>query len=158
MNGCRKSKNTFKPKKSGTVEITQYDKDLKRIQEDYNQLFEKKQGFLGLWETKEQKAKKKELENEYKQTEIQRNAKRQELAKYSDKIKAYEQKTLEPINEKIAKYQADNPEIKMRSLEFVKKIKVQGAYKAAQERMEREQQRQQAKQQRSLERGRSFSL
>ena len=140
------------------VEITQYDKDLKRIQEDYNQLFEKKQGFLGLWETKEQKAKKKELENEYKQTEIQRNAKRQELAKYSDKIKAYEQKTLEPINEKIAKYQADNPEIKMRSLEFVKKIKVQGAYKAAQERMEREQQRQQAKQQRSLERGRSFSL
>lgn len=140
------------------ADITQYDKDLKRIKDEYHKLDEKKQGFLGLWETKEQKAKKKELEDKYKQTEIQRNAKRHELAEYSDKIKEYEQKTLAPINEKIAKHQADNPEIKMRSLDFVRKIKVQGAFKAAQERMEREQQRQQAKQQRSLERGRGFSL
>ncbi|HGS8527668.1 TPA: hypothetical protein ACMSH1_002270, partial [Neisseria gonorrhoeae] len=100
----------------------------------------------------------KELEDEYKHTAEQRNAKSQELAEYSQKIKAYEQKTLEPINEKIAKYQADNPEIKMRSLGFVKKIKAQGAYKAAQERMEREKQHQQEKQQRHLERESGLSL
>ena len=140
------------------VEITQYDKDLQRIQGEYNKLTDKNQGFLGLWETKEQKAKKKELEDEYKHTAEQRNAKSQELAEYSHKIKAYEQKTLEPINEKIAKYQADNPEIKMRSLGFVKKIKAQGAYKAAQERMEREKQHQQEKQQRHLERESGLSL
>ncbi len=140
------------------VEITQYDKDLQRIQGDYNKLTDKNQSFIGLWETKEQKAKKKELEDEYKHTAEQRNAKSQELAEYSQKIKAYEQKTLEPINEKIAKYQADNPEIKMRSLGFVKKIKAQGAYKAAQERMEREKQHQQEKQQRHLERESGLSL
>ena len=140
------------------ADISQYDKDLQRIQGDYNKLTDKNQGFLGLWETKEQKAKKKELEDEYKHTAEQRNAKSQELAEYSHKIKTYEQKTLEPINEKIAKYQADNPEIKMRSLGFVKKIKAQGAYKAAQERMEREKQHQQEKQQRHLERESGLSL
>jgi len=40
----------------------------------------------------------------------------------------------------------------------VKKIKAQGAYKAAQERMEREKQHQQEKQQRHLERESGLSL
>ena len=46
----------------------------------------------------------------------------------------------------------------MRSLGFVKKIKAQGEYKAAQERMEREKQHQQEKQQRHLERESGLSL
>lgn len=108
------------------AELTQCDKELKRIQAEYDKLTEKNQGFLGLWETKEQKAKKKELEDEYKHTAKQRNGKSQELAEYSDKIKAYEQKTLQPLNDKIAKHQSENPEIKMRSLDFVKKLRFNG--------------------------------
>ncbi|MDD0534437.1 hypothetical protein PS000_23845, partial [Shigella sonnei] len=75
---------TAQEKRDGVeVETTPYDKDSHRIQGAYNNLTDKNQGFLGLWETKEQKAKKKELEDEYKHTAEQRSAKSQQIAEKS---------------------------------------------------------------------------
>ncbi|MFZ7294572.1 MobA/MobL family protein, partial [Avibacterium avium] len=45
-------------------EWEQYGKDLERINGDYKALDEKKQGLFGLWETKEQKQTKQDLESE----------------------------------------------------------------------------------------------
>ncbi|MFW9327048.1 hypothetical protein, partial [Glaesserella parasuis] len=65
-------------------EWEQYGKDLERINSDYKALNEKKQGLFGLWETKEQKQTKQELESEYYRIKALRKEKAEEHDTYND--------------------------------------------------------------------------
>ncbi|MEE6113768.1 MobA/MobL family protein, partial [Avibacterium paragallinarum] len=67
-------------------EWEQYGKDLERINDDYKALGEKKQGLFGLWETKEQKQTKQDLESEYYRIKALRKEKAEEHNAYNDKV------------------------------------------------------------------------
>ncbi|MDD0824961.1 MobA/MobL family protein [Mannheimia sp. AT1] len=143
-------------------EWEQYGKDLERINGDYKALDEQKQGFLGLWESKEQKQAKQDLENEYNRIKALRNEKAKEHDEYNDKVNQYEKDTIEPLRKQIEKFRADNPELKMRNPYQLRSMQFEGIEqwhkKSQQRQLELERNEQKRTQERKTSRERGFSL
>lgn len=143
-------------------EWEQYGKDLDRINGDYKVLDEQKQGFLGLWESKEQKQAKQDLENEYNRIKVLRNEKAKEHDEYNDKVNQYEKDTIGPLRKQIEKFRADNPELKMRNPHQLRSMQFEGIEqwhkKSQQRQLELERNEQKRTQERKTSRERGFSL
>ena len=143
-------------------EWEQYGKDLDRINGDYKVLDEQKQGFLGLWESKEQKQAKQNLENEYNRIKVLRNEKAKEHDEYNDKVNQYEKDTIGPLRKQIEKFRADNPELKMRNPHQLRSMQFEGIEqwhkKSQQRQLELERNEQKRTQERKTSRERGFSL
>ncbi|MDG6483447.1 hypothetical protein QAZ16_10935 [Glaesserella parasuis] len=120
-------------------EWEQYGKDLEKINADYKALNEQKQGFLGLWETKEQKQAKQDLENEYNRIKALRKEKADEHNAYNDNLNEYEKNVIDPLRKKIDEMKANNPHLIQRNHQQLIAIKFQGAEQWAKEKLEREQ-------------------
>lgn len=141
-------------------DFERYVADLKKLQERYDRVTEKNQGFLGLWETKEQKQEKAEIENEYLKIERLRNNVDKERSEYREKLDNFKEKTLEPLQKQIEKLQRNNPELKMRNLTQLNTMKFKGVYEWHKEQKQLKAEREQQKHKRELERklDRGFSL
>lgn len=120
-------------------EWEQYGKDLERINGDYKALNEKKQGLFGLWETKEQKQTKQELESEYYRIKALRKEKAEEHDTYNDKINQYEKDTIEPLRKQIEQMKADNPHLEQRNHQQLMAMKFKGLEQWAKDKLQREQ-------------------
>lgn len=120
-------------------EWEQYGKDLERINSDYKALNEKKQGLFGLWETKEQKQTKQELESEYYRIKALRKEKAEEHDTYNDKINQYEKDTIEPLRKQIEQMKADNPHLEQRNHQQLMAMKFKGLEQWAKDKLQREQ-------------------
>lgn len=120
-------------------EWEQYGKDLERINGDYKALNEKKQGLFGLWETKEQKQTKQELESEYYRIKALRKEKAEEHDTYNDKINQYEKDTIEPLRKQIDQMKADNPHLEQRNHQQLMAMKFKGLEQWAKDKLQREQ-------------------
>lgn len=120
-------------------EWEQYGKDLERINGDYKALNEKKQGLFGLWETKEQKQTKQELESEYYRIKALRKEKAEEHDTYNDKINQYEKDTIEPLRKQIEQMKADNPHLEQRNHQQLMAMKFKGLGQWAKDKLQREQ-------------------
>ena len=132
INGCEK-------RAKMRSEWEQYGKDLEKINADYKALNEQKQGFLGLWETKEQKQAKQDLENEYNRIKALRKEKADEHNAYNDNLNEYEKNVIDPLRKKIDEMKANNPHLIQRNHQQLIAIKFQGAEQWAKEKLEREQ-------------------
>lgn len=120
-------------------EWEQYGKDLERINGDYKALNEKKQGLFGLWETKEQKQTKQELESEYYRIKALRKEKAEEHNAYNDKVNQYEKDTIEPLRKQIEQMKADNPHLEQRNHQQLMAMKFKGLEQWAKDKLQREQ-------------------
>lgn len=120
-------------------EWEQYGKDLERINSDYKALNEKKQGLFGLWETKDQKQAKQDLENEYYRIKDLRQKKADEHNAYSENVDKYENAVIEPLRKKIEQMKADNPHLEQRNHQQLMAIKFKGAEQWAKDKLQREQ-------------------
>lgn len=120
-------------------EWEQYGKDLERINGDYKALDEKKQGLFGLWETKEQKQTKQELESEYYRIKALRKEKAEEHNAYNDKVNQYEKDTIEPLRKQIEQMKADNPHLEQRNHQQLMAMKFKGLEQWAKDKLQREQ-------------------
>lgn len=120
-------------------EWEQYGKDLERINGDYKALDEKKQGFFGLWETKEQKQTKQELESEYYRIKALRKEKAEEHNAYNDEVNQYEKDTIEPLRKQIEQMKADNPHLEQRNHQQLMAMKFKGLEQWAKDKLQREQ-------------------
>lgn len=120
-------------------EWEQYGKDLERINGDYKALDEKKQGLFGLWETKEQKQTKQELESEYYRIKALRKEKAEEHDTYNDEVNQYEKDTIEPLRKQIEQMKADNPHLEQRNHRQLMAMKFKGLEQWAKDKLQREQ-------------------
>lgn len=120
-------------------EWEQYGKDLERINGDYKALDEKKQGLFGLWETKEQKQTKQELESEYYRIKALRKEKAEEHNAYNDEVNQYEKDTIEPLRKQIEQMKADNPHLEQRNHQQLMAMKFKGLEQWAKDKLQREQ-------------------
>ncbi|HII3787910.1 TPA: MobA/MobL family protein [Pasteurella multocida] len=120
-------------------EWEQYGKDLERINGDYKALDEKKQGLFGLWETKEQKQTKQDLESEYYRIKALRKEKAEEHNAYNDKVNQYEKDTIEPLRKQIEQMKADNPHLEQRNHQQLMAMKFKGLEQWAKDKLQREQ-------------------
>ncbi|MEE6076919.1 MobA/MobL family protein [Avibacterium paragallinarum] len=120
-------------------EWEQYGKDLERINDDYKALGEKKQGLFGLWETKEQKQTKQDLESEYYRIKALRKEKAEEHNAYNDKVNQYEKDTIEPLRKQIEQMKADNPHLEQRNHQQLMAMKFKGLEQWAKDKLQREQ-------------------
>lgn len=108
---------------------TEYDKhasNLKGIKSEYDQLNERNQGFLGLWESKEQKQRKQELENEYNRELDLRNKAKENHNDLYDKIQKFKAVKIEPLQKQIEQMRADNPDLKMRNSTQLQSMQFKG--------------------------------
>lgn len=120
-------------------EIDRQDRDLQRIQGEYNDLTASNDGFLGLWQTRAQKAKITKLEDLYSQTEQAKIKKSAEYDDLNERIQRFDQTRLEPLRKQIAQMQADNPSLEMRNPQQLLSIQIEEANQWAKEKLEREQ-------------------
>jgi len=136
--------------------------DLDRIQTEYNKADEKNQGFLGLWETKEQKQRKKELADEFEKVAKLRNTARENYKELKEKLDKFKQDKIDPVLKRIEEIQAKNPHLKMRNETQLNSMKLKGIavwHKESQQRkLEWEKVSQKRQQEREMERKSGLSL
>lgn len=120
-------------------EFDSYDKDLNRIQASYNELHDKNQGFLGLWQSKEQKQQIQALESEYSQKEREKISKGKEYQELNEKINQYEKNVIEPLRKQIEQMKADNPHLMQRNHQQLIAMKFKGVDEWRREKLQREQ-------------------
>lgn len=136
--------------------------DLGKIQNEYDKLDEKNQGFLGLWESKEQKQRKQELADEFQNVAKLRDKARESYQELSKAVEQFKQDKIEPVRKQIEKIQADNPELKMRNVTQLNSMKLKGVaewHKESQQRkLEWDRFEQKRQQERALERKSGLSL
>lgn len=134
--------------------------ELKRLQERYDRVTEKNKGFLGLWETKEQKQEKAEIESEYLKIKRLRNSVDKDRSDLRENLDQYHKNTLEPLQKQIEQIRENNPGIKMRNIKQLTSMQFQGVSAWHKEQKQLKAEREQQKQKRELERklDRGFSL
>ncbi len=106
-----------------TEQRNDYIKQLDNIQNQYDKENKKNKGFLGLYETKEQKQKKADLAAEFERVAQKRNevtAERDDLQKRRDE---FYKKELEPIEKQIKQMMKDNPQLERRTNTALTKMK-----------------------------------
>lgn len=140
----------------------QHISDLDRFQAEYNKLDDKNQGFLGLWESKEQKQRKQELSDEFERVAKLRNKAKEGYQELKERVEMFKQEKLEPVRKRIEKIQADNPELKMRNVNQLNAMKFKGVaewHKESQQRkLEWDRFEQKRQQERVLERKSGLSF
>lgn len=145
-----------------TQDFTDSVAKLDEIQAEYDQLNEKNQGFLGLWESKEQKQRKQELADEFEQVAKQRNTQLEQGKELETKIKRFKAEKIEPLNQQIAQFQADNPDLKMRKPNQLRSMQFQGVAEwhrqSQQRKIEWQKMAQEREQRRQQERSEGLSL
>lgn len=140
------------------TEFDRYGKELSQLQNEYDELHAKNKGFLGLWQSKEQKQRIQEIEQEYARIEKQKIAKGTEYNELDSHITQLKQSKLEPIQKQIEKIQANNPELKMRKIAQLTSMQRSSVFEwnSARERAELERKREQ--QQKAFKRDTGLSL
>lgn len=139
-------------------EFNRYDKELSQLQSEYNRLHSKNNGFLGLFQSKEQKQRIQEIESEYSRTERAKIAKGKEYEELNKHIETLKKTTLEPVQKRIEQIQAENPELKMRNIHQLTTMQFQGVLNWHKERQKRELEHKREQQQRTLRRDKGLSL
>lgn len=130
-----------------------YGKQLDKLKAQYAKLDEKKQGFLGLWETRGQKQHKDELKGEFERIKTLYNAKGKEYNEHHDNIEKYRENVIKPLQDKISDIQKTNPSLKMRNLTQLQSIKFKGLNEWHRESQQRQSELE--KKNRAQQRGRS---
>lgn len=138
------------------LEFNRYDKELSQLQSEYDSLHSKNNGFLGLFQSKEQKQRIQEIENEYSRTERAKLAKGKEYNELNEHIEKLNKTMLEPVQKRIEQIQAENPELKMRNIHQLTTMQFQGVLNWHKERQERELERK--REQRTPKRDKGLSL
>ncbi|MEH8138965.1 MobA/MobL family protein [Gallibacterium anatis] len=139
-------------------EFNGYNKELSQLQSEYDTLNSKNNGFLGLWQSKEQKQRIREIENEYSRTERAKIAKSKEYNELNERIEQFRKATLEPVQKQIDKMRKENPELKMRNVNQLTRMEFSGVLKWHKEQQKRDLEHKQEQKQKALKRERNKGL
>ena len=133
-------------------EFNGYNKELSQLQSEYDTLNSKNNGFLGLWQSKEQKQRIREIENEYSRTERAKIAKSKEYNELNERIEQFRKATLEPVQKQIDKMLKENPKLKMRNVNQLTRMEFSGVLKWHREQQKRDLEHKQEQKQKALKR------
>lgn len=134
------------------AEYDAYEKELSRLKSEYAELNSKNRGFLGLWESKEQKQQSQALKDEFEKIKVLQNDKRLEHNKLNEQAEEFNRSTLDPMRKKIEQIQANNPKLEMRNQMQLRAMQFEGVAEWHTERQRLRQEREQYQAKRELER------
>lgn len=149
---CDKYEKMTKHRDKLRAEYDAYEKDLSRLKSEYAELNSKNRGFLGLWESKEQKQQSQALKDEFEKIKVLQNNKRLEHNKLNEQAEEFNKSTLDPMRKQIEQIQANNPQLEMRNQMQLRSMQFEGVAEWHTERQRLRQEREQYQAKRELER------